>query len=56
MMKHLAILGAALAPVPALAHTAGPVLHAHPHGIDSVAALVLGLSAIGLALYLGLRR
>jgi hypothetical protein len=45
-MKHLAVLPALLAALPAFAHQAGPVVHAHPHGMEAIAAGVIGLCVL----------
>lgn len=50
-MKNLALAPALLAALPAAAHDAGPIAHAHPHGMEGL-ALALGVLAIlGYALW-----
>ncbi len=55
-MKRLALLPAILAALPAAAHDAGPVVHAHPHGIESAVAIVLGAVIAGWVVLRGRRQ
>lgn len=39
-MRHIPLLAGLFAAVPALAHETGPISHNHPHGIETLVALL----------------
>lgn len=50
-MKKFAILPALFAAFPAVAHDAGAVAHAHPHGTEAIAAAVIAAALAAGALW-----